>query len=84
MKLSQKQETFSQISSALLKSTLNFEHFENNMTLIAHVFLKLGTPRKVVKQMSKKSRFRGPFDKQHSKGDQTLLKPEPHHLYHSY
>ena len=32
--------------------------------------------------MSKESRFRGPFDKQHVKGDQTLLKPEPHnHIY---
>ena len=28
MKLSQKQEPFSQISSALLKCTLNLEHFE--------------------------------------------------------
>ena len=34
--------------------------------------------------MSKKSRFREPFYKQHGKGDQTLLKPEPHHLYHIY
>ena len=25
-----------------------------------------------------------PFDKQYGKGDQTLLKPEPHHLYHIY
>ena len=34
--------------------------------------------------MSKKSRFRGPYDKQHGKGDQTLLKPEPNQLYHIY
>ena len=27
--------------------------------------------------MPKKSRFRGPLDKHHGKGDQTLLKPEP-------
>ena len=32
--------------------------------------------------MFKKSRFRGPIEKQHCKEDQTLLKPEPHHLYH--
>ena len=34
--------------------------------------------------MSKKSPFRGHFDKQHGKGGQTLLKPETHHLYHIY
>ena len=30
--------------------------------------------------MSKKSRFRGPFDKQHGKWDQTLPKSEWHHF----
>ena len=33
--------------------------------------------------MSKKSRFRGSFDKQHGKWDQTLSKSEPEHLYHN-
>ena len=28
--------------------------------------------------MSKKSRFRGPFDKQNGKGDQAVLKSERH------
>ena len=32
--------------------------------------------------MSKKSRFRGPFDKQHGERAQTLLKSASHHLYH--
>ena len=32
--------------------------------------------------MSKKSRFRGPFEKQHGKRAQTLLKYASHHLYH--
>ena len=27
-------------------------------------------------EMSKKSSFRGPFNKQHGKSDQTMLKPE--------
>ena len=31
------------------------------MTLIADVFLNLGTPKKSKKQMSKKSLFIGPF-----------------------
>ena len=32
--------------------------------------------------MPKSSRFRGPFDKQHGKGGQALLKSDPNHLYH--
>ena len=54
------------------------------MTLIADVFLKVRTPKNVVKQMSKKSRFRGPFNNQHGKGNQTLLKSERHHLCDIY
>ena len=48
------------------------------MTLLPKDIPKLRTPKNVVKQMSKMSRVRGPFDKEHGKGDQTLLKPEPH------
>ena len=36
--LSQKQKTFSQLFSPFLKSTLNFEHFQKKMTLIADIF----------------------------------------------
>ena len=32
--------------------------------------------------MSKKNRFRGPFDKQHGKCSQSLLKSASQHLYH--
>ena len=32
--------------------------------------------------MSKKNRFRGPFDKQHGKRAQALLKSVSEHLYH--
>ena len=34
--------------------------------------------------MSKRSRFRGPTDKQHGKGTQALSKSVPQHLYHIY
>ena len=54
------------------------------MTLIADVFPQLRTPKNGVKQVSKKSSFRGPFEKQHDKGDQRLLKSEPHQVYHIY
>ena len=34
--------------------------------------------------MSKKSRFRGPFEKQHGKWDQTVLKSQWHNFYDIY
>ena len=52
------------------------------MTLLADFFPKLRTPEKVVRYMSKKSRFKGPFDRQHAKQVQTLLPSERQHAYH--
>ena len=49
VRLSQKQKTFSNFFFAFLKSTLNFEHFEKKMTLIADVFPKLPCPKKVIR-----------------------------------
>ena len=49
------------------------------MTLIADVFSKLWIPKNVVWVISKKSRFRGPFEKQHGKPAQTLLKSTAQH-----
>ena len=43
------------------------------MTLIADLFAKLRTPKNVLRYLSKKSRFKGPFDRQHRKRVQTLL-----------
>ena len=45
--LSPKPKTFSQLSSEILKSTLNFAHFQKKITLIADVFPKLPSPKKV-------------------------------------
>ena len=52
------------------------------MTLIADLFPKLRTPKHVVRYMSKKSCFKGPFDKQHVQRAQTLLQSERQHCYH--
>ena len=52
------------------------------MTLIAYLFSKLHTPKNVVRYMSKNSRFKGPFDRQHGKRVQTLLRSDPQHRYH--
>ena len=82
--LSQKQKAFSQFFLPFSKSTLNFEHLRKKMTLIADLFLKLRTPKNVLRYMSKKSRFQGPFDRQHGKRVQTLLRSEPQHRYDIY
>ena len=52
------------------------------MTLIADSFPKLSTPKNVLRYMSKKSRFKGPFDRQHGKRVQALFRSEPQHRYH--
>ena len=54
------------------------------MTLIADFFPKLLTPENVVRYMSKKSRFKGPFDKQRGKLVQTLLRSGTQKIYHIY
>ena len=55
-----------------------------NMTLIAFVFPRLRTAKDVVRKMVKKPRFRTPFDSQHTKGCQNLLKSGRQHFYHFY
>ena len=52
------------------------------MTLIADLFPELRTPKNVVRYISKKARFTGPFDRQHGKRVQTLLRSELQHRYH--
>ena len=54
------------------------------MTLIANLFPKLRTLENVVRYMCKKSRFKGPFDRQHGKLVQTLLQSKQQHCYHIY
>ena len=48
MQLPKKPKTFCCIVIEFLESTLNLEHFEKKMSLIAQVFLKLLTPKNVV------------------------------------
>ena len=45
---SQKQKIFSEFFCAFLKCTLNFEHLQRKMTLIADGFPKLPCPKKVI------------------------------------
>ena len=52
------------------------------MTIIPDVFPILRTPNIVARYMSEKSRFRGPFDRQHGIPVQTLLQSERQHRFH--
>ena len=52
------------------------------MTLIADLLPKLRTPKNVVRYMSRKSRFKVPFDWKHGKRVQTLFSSEPQTRYH--
>ena len=54
------------------------------MTLIADLFPNLRIPENVVRYMSKKSRFKGPFDTQHGKRVQTQLQSAQQHCHHIY
>ena len=63
MQLSQKRKIFSQFFFAFSKFRFNFEHFQKKITLIADVFSHLRNPKNVVRSMSRKSCFRGPFHK---------------------
>ena len=85
MELSQIVKTFSQFFFfSFLKSTLNSEHFQKKMTVIADVFRKLRTPKNIVRSMPKKWLFRRSVERQHGKCPQTLFKFRGQHLYHIY
>ena len=58
--------------------------FEKKMTLIADLFPKLRPAENVARSMSKMSRFKGPFDRQHGKLVQTMLRSGTQHCYHIY
>ena len=54
------------------------------MTPIAYFFPKLRTPENVARYKPKKSRFKGPFDRQHDKRIQTLLRSGQQHCDHIF
>ena len=71
MQLSQKGKTFAQFFLffffffflEFIFLNYIFKFLKKMLTLIAEVFSNLGTPKNVVKKMSKKFSFRGPFEK---------------------
>ena len=82
--LSEKRKIFIEFFFTFSKLRFNFEHFQKNMSLIADAFFNIRTPKYVVREMSKMSRFGGAFEKWHGKQVETLLKSERQHLYHIY
>ena len=75
MQLSEKWNTFSQFFVSFLEFPSDFEQFEKkNMMVIANVFPKLKTVKDVLRQISKKTGFKTPFDSLHVQGSQTLVK----------
>ena len=54
------------------------------MTFIANVFPKLWNVKDMVRQMFGQSRFRTPFDSEHVKASQTLMKSAWQHFYHTF
>ena len=55
---------------------------KKKMSFIADLFVKLRTPKNVVRYMSKKCCSKGPFEGQHGKRVQTLLRSGSQHRYH--
>ena len=84
MQLSEKEKTFFNLFSGLMKFRLNFENFQKNKNLRADELTILRTRKDIVRQISKMSRFRKAYNKQHGKWSQTLLKFAQQHLYNIY
>ena len=58
--------------------------FQKKEILIVYVFWKSQTVKQVVRQISKKSCFRRPLNKQHGKWAKELLKSAQQQLFHIY
>ena len=81
MSLSLKRNFFSDLFVPFLETPSNFKHFEKKMILIATLFGKLDTVKGFVRPLFKKHRFRNPFDSQHIKGSQTIVKSGSEQFY---
>ena len=73
MHLSQKPKIFSELFWVFFEFVLNLEHFQKKMTLIAYVFPKIPTTKDVLREISQRSRLRGPLDRRHGKQSETLI-----------
>ena len=74
IKLSEKQKSFSEIFAAFWKYIRKFERFDIKYDSHSFCISEITKSENVVRSMPKKSRFSGPFEKQHGKRAQVLLK----------
>ena len=81
IQLCRNQKTFSQLLVAFLKSKLIFKYFEKKDDPHRFCILEIKDSEKVIRKISKKPRFRGPFHKQHGKGGEALLKYASQNYY---
>ena len=81
MQLFQNQKTLCQFLAEFLKSSFNFKYFEEKGDTHRFCISEIKDSENVVREISKKFRFRGPFDKQHCKRTKALLKYGSQHLY---
>ena len=82
IQLSQKHKIFSHYFPAFLKSSWNFEHFDKKDDADRFCIFEITHSENVVRKISKKLSLREPFNKQHGKLPEALLKPASQHLYH--
>ena len=54
------------------------------MTLITDIFVEIPVAKNMVKEMSKKSCFRGLLDREHKKLVETILQSELQQVYKNY
>ena len=84
MQLSQKQKYFSYFIVDFWNEIQILNIFKKKMTLSAEVFPKWRTPKKMLRWISKRSRFKWSFGKEHGKRAKILLKFEWQHIYQIY
>ena len=85
MELSLKRKSFSVFLVPFLGSTSNFKHFEKKkMIAITTLFRKLQNVKNLVRLVSKRHRFRTPFDSQHVKGSPTLVRSAWENFHHIF
>ena len=81
MQLSQKEKSFSPIFASFLGVQLKFKRYEQKDDTLMFCVSEITDQENVVRSMRKKFHFRRPFDKQHGKRAQALLKSESHYPY---
>ena len=82
IKLSQKHKIFRHYFTGFLKSRKNFEHFDQKDDAHRFCNFEITHSENVVRKIYKRPCFREPFDKQHGKWAEALLKSGSQHLYH--